>query len=135
MSDKVRLTFAVVITIVFVAFGAFLVTNADTTNQTEWQRWVYVFGAAEAIAFAALGWVFGREVNRQRAETAERDAESAKEQTQEEMTKGATLAGLVVGGAGGDAGRRRLEPLGTGGGGGLDEALAYARAHYIDRGA
>jgi hypothetical protein len=121
-----------VVTLIFIAFGYYLVDNADTTNQTEWDRWVYVFGAAEAIAFTAVGWVFGKEVNRQRAESAEDRANTAEEDKAEERTKGATLAGMVVGGAGGEEGRKRLEAQGVGANGeGLKAAVDYARAHYV----
>jgi hypothetical protein len=128
-----RVVFAIVVTLVFVAFGYYLVDNADTTNQTEWERWVYVFGAAEAIAFAAVGWVFGKEVNRERAESAENRAKTAEEEKAEEKMKGAALAGMVVGGAGGQEGRQRLESQGVGASGeGLRTAVDYAREHYID---
>jgi hypothetical protein len=132
MSDKVRLAFAIVVTAVFLAFGTFLVLNADTTNESQWEHWVYVFGAAEAIAFTAIGWVFGKEVNRERAETAEETARASGARSKLEIAKGAKLAGLVRGGAGGTAGRRRLEELGGGSADGLTEALDYALKMYPD---
>jgi uncharacterized membrane protein YeiH len=76
--NTVRATFAALVIIAFAVFAIFLVTNADTQDQTEWERWVYVFGAVQAIAFAAIGWVFGREVNRERAEKAEQRADETK---------------------------------------------------------
>jgi hypothetical protein len=131
--NAVRVIFAVVVTGVFIAFSYYLVDNADTTDQKEWERWVYVFGAAEAIAFAAVGWVFGKEVNRERAESAENRAKSAEAEKTEEKKKGAALAGMVVGGAGGQEGRQRLESQGVGASGeGLKTAVDYARTHYID---
>jgi hypothetical protein len=45
---------------------------ADATEK-EWSRLVYLLGGVEAIAFAAAGYFFGREVNRARAERAEED--------------------------------------------------------------
>ena len=47
----VRVGFAVFVTIAFAVFATYLVLNADTKNQTEWQHWVYIFGSVEAIAF------------------------------------------------------------------------------------
>jgi hypothetical protein len=130
-SNGLRTGFAIVVTIVFVAFGYYLVVHADTTDQKQWERWVYVFGAAEAIAFAAIGWVFGKEVNRQRAESAEDRAKAAEGEKTEEKAKGATLAGMVVGGAGGQEGRKRLEGQGVSADG-LKSAVDYARMYYID---
>jgi len=126
----VRVGFAVVVVLAFGLFATFLVINADTSNQTEWERWVYVFGGVEAIAFAAVGWVFGREVNRERAESAEGRAAAATASEKEERTKGATLAGMVVAGAGGTEGRQRLETQGVGNAAGLVEAVDFARRNY-----
>lgn len=128
--DRFRAVVAIVVTAAFLVFGLFLVLNADTADATEWERWVYVFGAAEAIAFTAIGWMFGREVNRQRAENAEGNAESAQAAAQEELAKGATLAGLVRGGAGEGGGRRRLEPQGPTSGDDMAAALKYAADEY-----
>jgi hypothetical protein len=113
------------------AFAVFLVLNAGTKDATEWERWVYVFGAVEAPAFTAIGWLFGREVNRQRAEAAEQRAEKAETQKTEARTDGATLAGLVVGGHGGaPSARPRLEQQGVGSQVGLDAAVDFARRTY-----
>ena len=65
-----------------VAFAALiavmlLIAHGD---DTVWQRRVYVFGAAQAIVFTAIGWLFGREVNRSTAESAKNDAAQAKEE-------------------------------------------------------
>lgn len=127
--NKFRVVVAAVVIAVFVAFGAFLVFNADTENSTEWERWVYVFGAAEAVAFAAIGWMFGREVNRQRAEKAEEGADKARADAQSERAKGATLAGLVRAGAA-SAGRQGLAEQRAPEGDDLAPALDYAAAKY-----
>lgn len=126
--DTVKIVFAVIVSLAFAAFAAFLVVNADTTNQTEWERWVYVFGAAEAIAFAAVGWMFGKEVNRERAENAEATAKEATAEANQSKETGAKLAGMVIGGSGGQTG---LEAMGEGGGG-LKEAVDFARSAYPD---
>jgi hypothetical protein len=47
--------------------------NSDITAET-WARYTYLFNGLEAIAFAAAGFLFGREVNRQRADRAEQSA-------------------------------------------------------------
>jgi cytochrome bd-type quinol oxidase subunit 1 len=128
--DAVRVIFAAVVAVLFVVFAIFLVTNADTSDQREWERWVYVFGAAEAIAFAALGWVFGKEVNRQRAEAAEDTAKKAKKGEADERAKGASLAGMVTAGMSAAGGRERLESQGAAPAGGIDQAVEYARREY-----
>ena len=126
-----RAVMASAVLIAFIVFCVFLVLNADTKNASEWERWVYVFGAAEAIAFAGLGWVFGREINRERAVNAEESAAEAHEEAKDEKAKGAALAGLVKGAQaappGGD-----LEPMGPGAApaGGLASAVAFAEKHY-----
>jgi cytochrome bd-type quinol oxidase subunit 1 len=127
--NAVRVLFAVVVMVAFAVFAYFLVENADTQDQMEWERWVFVFGAVEAIAFAAIGWIFGREVNRERAEKAETRAETAEGKEKAERAKGAKLAGMVIGGAGEGAGG--LESPG-GGGGGAGAAVEYAREAYPD---
>jgi hypothetical protein len=101
--NSYRAVVATFVLVGFVTFSVFLVLNANTGNATEWERWVYVFGAAEAIAFAGLGWVFGREINRERAVSAEASAEEAQQQAKDELAKGSTLAGLVI------AGKRAME--------------------------
>ncbi len=128
--NTARAILAIFVTLVFIAFGVFLVVNANTADATEWERWVYVFGAAEAIAFAGIGWMFGREVNRQRAEEAEGQAQKALSQAQSEAEKGAKLAGLVRGAAGASTGRQRLERLGTDKGGDLAPAVNFAAEEY-----
>jgi hypothetical protein len=130
--DKARMAFAAIVTAIFLVAAIYLITNADTKDSNEWERLVYVFGAFEAIAFAAIGWVFGTEVNRQRADNAEERAGQAEQEKDTEKEKGRTLAGMVVGrGGGGQGGRPRLEGQGPGGAGGApDPAVEYARRAY-----
>lgn len=69
--------------IVLVAFGYVLkamLSRADTEVTPEiWARYTYLFSSLEALAYAAAGFLFGREVNRQRAENAEANAEKSQE--------------------------------------------------------
>jgi hypothetical protein len=48
--------------------------NGDRVDDAVWMRMLYLFTGVESIAFAAAGFVFGREVNRGRAEAAEHQA-------------------------------------------------------------
>ncbi|MGB5151176.1 MAG: hypothetical protein WBN99_14785 [Mycobacterium sp.] len=52
---------------------------ADQPDMTEtlWGRYIYAFGALEAIVFTAVGWIFGREVHRTAVEVAREYAERA----------------------------------------------------------
>ena len=68
----------------------------------EWNRAAYVFAGVEAIAYAAAGFIFGREVHRQRAEQAEqragteqKRASTAEKKAVEETTKGKTLRQVI----------------------------------------
>jgi hypothetical protein len=61
------------------AFGWFvyyLIHNLGA-GEPQWSRAVYIFGGVEAVAFAAAGFFFGKEVHRERAETAESEAKTA----------------------------------------------------------
>jgi hypothetical protein len=125
--NVVRVVFAVVVLAGFAFFAVYLVDNANTTDQKEWERWVYVFGAVEALTFAGIGWIFGREVNRERAEKAEKRADTATDKEKAERSKGAKLAGMVLGSEG--VGQSGLEAPG-GRGGGPSPAAEYAREAY-----
>jgi hypothetical protein len=72
-----RLIVTGIVVVAFLALFAYMVRAADSTKEVEWSRLVYLFGSAEAIAFSALGWLFGREVHRERAENAEKQAAEA----------------------------------------------------------
>jgi hypothetical protein len=51
--------------------------TSPNINEIEWGRNVYLYSGLEALAYAAAGFLFGREVNRQRAERAEENADKA----------------------------------------------------------
>ncbi|GIW25132.1 hypothetical protein [Meiothermus sp.] len=53
------------------------------SSETTWSRALYVFAGVEAIAFAAAGYFFGREVHRGQAEMAEWRARQAEQQRQQ----------------------------------------------------
>ncbi len=70
----VLMGFAVLVIYMFSLLGS---------SETTWNRALYLFAGVEAIAFAAAGYFFGREVNRQRAESAEWRAGQAEQQRQQ----------------------------------------------------
>lgn len=127
--NVVRAIVAVGLAGAFVALAVFLVLNADTTNANEWDRWVYVFGTTEAVAFTAVGWLFGREVSRKRADTAEVRANTAEQQKDTAEQQGRTLAGMVLGGAPTGT-RARLQSQGGGQVDPLQTAVEYAKKTY-----
>ena len=59
-------------------FIRFLLANVAAT-ELAWQRYVYLLTGIEAIAFAAAGYLFGREVNRGAVQQAEKRAETAED--------------------------------------------------------
>lgn len=76
----------VVAVLALVGFGlivVYLLGRTTEANETEWTRALYLLNGVEAIAFAAAGYLFGREVNRRRAEQAEERAEQAEERVEE----------------------------------------------------
>ncbi len=50
-------------------------------GEVQWGRNAYLYAGVEALAYAAAGFLFGREVNRQRAEKAEEHADRAQRET------------------------------------------------------
>jgi hypothetical protein len=71
---------AVVVLIGFALVMVWLFMEAVDASDPEWTRYVYLLSGIEAVVFAAVGWLFGREVNRQRAESAEERADTADQQ-------------------------------------------------------
>lgn len=80
--------------IAIVGFGvlvAYLFADASSTSEQVWLRRVYLFGGVEAIVFAAVGWLFGREVNRQQAQEAQQRAEESDKTARQESARAAGL--------------------------------------------
>jgi hypothetical protein len=79
VSPSVKLaSFITVVALIAYGVAVWLMWGkADTAQEPEWTRLVFLLTGIEAITFAAIGWLFGREVNRVRAEKAEeKEAES-----------------------------------------------------------
>jgi hypothetical protein len=60
----------------FAAFVVYLLVKVSA-GETGWSRRVYLIAAVEVVAFAAVGWLFGCEVHRERAESAKKRADNA----------------------------------------------------------
>lgn len=89
---------------ILIAYGAvawFLFTQIGVASET-WTRYTFLLGGIEAIAFAAVGYLFGREVHRQQAAKAEKrandaqaDANAANKLAVDAQRKGRDLAELL----------------------------------------
>lgn len=86
-----QLMFASVILVVFLVVLFILIRASESSTDIRWIRLTYLFGSLEAITFTAVGWMFGSEVHRKRAEVAEANAE-AEGARAEAMTKRASAA-------------------------------------------
>ena len=70
----------------FTIFLKFLVGKVAAPD-SEWIRLMDLFGSVEAIVFAAAGFIFGREVNRQRANSAEKTVKKKEEELEGAKSK------------------------------------------------
>jgi hypothetical protein len=95
----------VIACLIIVGYGGFLIYmlgTVSTLNELIWTRTVYLLAGYEAIAFAAAGYLFGKEVHRQQSENAEKradkaqtEASNAEENAMEILTKGYRLTEAV----------------------------------------
>jgi tetratricopeptide (TPR) repeat protein len=73
-----------------------------------WTRYIYLLTGVETVAFAALGWLFGREVHRQQAESAMKQADQARKDTMDVVDKAMGAMGQAMG----QADQARKEAMG-----------------------
>jgi|GEM_PF-1400194 len=125
-AENLRGVVAVAVAILLlVAFGVlifFLLGEARSADEDTWLRFMYIFGAAEALVFTAVGWLFGREVNRQSTENAEARADQATAKVEaatvaaaDQEAKGRALRAAVESRAMAASGGSRVEERGIGG--------------------
>jgi type VI protein secretion system component VasK len=96
--NSVRAVITIVLLAAFCAFVVYMLGQLDLA-ENEWQRLVWVFSGFEAIVFAAVGWFFGREVNRARADKAEANADAAQKDAKENALvaeRGRAVANAVI---------------------------------------
>ena len=133
---------ATLILIGFAGFVAFLVVHVNSSEQS-WTRYVYLFGAVQALLFTAFGWLFGREVNRQAVKSAESRADNASTRAEvanavaaDQKARGEALTAGIEARANRAATAGTLEERGIGdaaGGatlGDLDELATFARTLF-----
>jgi len=119
---------------VLIAYGVvtwFLFKNVGVATET-WTRYTFLFGGLEAIAFAAVGYLFGKEVHRQQAENAEKradnataEASAANQKAADSERKGRDLADFVQLKAGGQVASDAFRADSSDGG--MKEVATYAR--------
>lgn len=80
-----QLGVAIAVLLLYGILAAFMVASADAPTEV-WKNRVVIFSSVQSIVFTAVGWVFGREVHRQTAETARADAQEAKEDAKDKAT-------------------------------------------------
>lgn len=92
---------AIVILIGLAIFIIYMLRHISA-GETEWTRYVYLLTGVEAVGFAAAGYLFGKDVNRVRAEKAEAravsaqlSANNAQKRAVEAETKGQDLTSLI----------------------------------------
>jgi hypothetical protein len=85
MSDQLKNIAFWIAVVALLAFG-WLITyllQKVGVEETHWNRMVFLHKGVEAIALAAVGYLFGREVHRERADKAESRASTAKNDTRQ----------------------------------------------------
>jgi hypothetical protein len=74
--NTVKAIVTIVLIVAFAALMVFLLGEVGV-RQVSWERYVYLLSGVEAVVFAAVGWLFGKEVHREQAQQAEAKAEQA----------------------------------------------------------
>jgi flagellar basal body-associated protein FliL len=79
---------------VVAVFVLFSLAGDEGTKDEIWARYIVLLTGLEAIVFAAVGWLFGREVNRKQADQAEEASKAASENAEKTAEAKATGEGL-----------------------------------------
>jgi hypothetical protein len=100
--EGVKFILAFVLTLLYIWLVYAMWQLTTTTKEIEWTRAVYLLSGVESIVFAAVGFLFGREVHRERANKAEsraiaaaEKAEAAQHKAEQSDGKGRELKGAV----------------------------------------
>jgi len=72
----------------------FQLADDSGTSDPIWERYTFLLAGFEAIVFTAVGWLFGREVNRKQAERAEQATDDAQKKAEEAASAKAKGEGL-----------------------------------------
>jgi hypothetical protein len=93
-TDVRTLVAVLVVLLAVIGFGLivwYLVKSSSSSSEPHWQRLTYVYTGVQTVVFTAVGWLFGREVNRKHAETAQAQADSATAAEKAALVKAADL--------------------------------------------
>jgi hypothetical protein len=82
----VQIGFAIGLTALFIVLVVIMLASAHDAD-TVWQKKVYIYGSVEAVVFTAIGWVFGRQVQRGQVAAAEANAADAKKEAKDSAAK------------------------------------------------
>lgn len=92
-----------IVSLIGLALFIFYMLRHISAQEIEWTRAIYLLTGVEAVAFAAAGYLFGKDVNRVRAENAEEEVDKCREIASnaqkiavEAETKGKSLALLII---------------------------------------
>ena len=88
----------------FIVAIVFMFILAQKSSDSVWQRLIYVYSGIEAVVFAAVGWLFGREVNRKQVEGAEERADESDKAAKDAIERAADLDARGLGRQGGCGG-------------------------------
>ena len=79
MDSNKSSTPTIVALVFLIGFGIYVIHMAQIINVDDkiWTRNTYLLGGIEAVAFAGAGFLFGKEVHRGQAESAEKRADKA----------------------------------------------------------
>src|SRR4029453_14074843 len=78
---------AIGLIVVLILFDAYLIWRNHEHVDLEWHRAVAIHKGIEALALAAAGFLFGREINLERAEKAEHRAHDAEQRARTEQAE------------------------------------------------
>jgi hypothetical protein len=149
LRSNVALGVAVFILLATTMLVIFLILHVSTDEET-WKRYTYLLTGVEAVVFAAVGWLFGKEVHREQAEKAEMSRNEAEQKGREasekaagEAEKGRGLARAIIAAAEHEPAQQEgLESFGTPGAdreqtpqtapGNMAALAAQARSAYQD---
>lgn len=97
LKDKMAPIVGLCALVVFFLFIYYMLGRIET-SEVEWARATYLFNGVEAIAFAAAGYFFGKEVHREQAKNAEKRATDAENRAIDAENKavGANTKGKVL---------------------------------------
>ncbi len=78
--------------VLWAAFAIMMLVSAKTANEVFWTRLAFVFASVQSVAFGAAGAIWGVNIQKDRAENAERLATA----NVEDAAKGRALAAATV---------------------------------------